>query len=108
MSLKTHHTDWLKGSYQDGLYFLLKVAENNPLRVNPTDPEQLEPHLDSKNRLAIGYGYDLERNKSRAKEDLKAAGVTVSDKAEDIIESLTGPHYESGTGPARRGIDFTR
>jgi hypothetical protein len=91
MSLTTYHTNWLTGSYQDDLHFLLKVAENNPLRLNPTNAALLKPHLDSKGNIAIGYGYDLAKNKSTAKADLEAAGVSVSAEAEQIIQDLTAP-----------------
>ena len=47
MSLTTHHNNWLKGSYQNDLDFLLKVAENDKLWRYPTNTEYFKPHKDS-------------------------------------------------------------
>ena len=48
----------LAGSYKDDRDFGLKVSENNPLRKGE-DLSGLRAHLDKKNSLAIGYGFDL-------------------------------------------------
>ena len=91
MPLTTLHTNYLNGSYQNDLRFLLKVAENNTLRQSPTDPENLQPHFDQTANpasIAIGYGYDLVQNRSGAAAALRAAGVTVSAEAERQILAL--------------------
>ncbi|MGD8785416.1 MAG: calcium-binding protein, partial [Thioalkalispiraceae bacterium] len=60
-----HTNNWLHGSYENDLIFILKVAENNRLRLNPNDPARLAPHHDDvaqRGSIAIGYGLDLIRN----------------------------------------------
>ena len=72
MSLNTTHANWLTGSYAADLQFLLKVAENNDLRLG-TSTDGLHPTRDivaNPDSLVIGYGYDLVKNKSIAYSDL--------------------------------------
>jgi hypothetical protein len=57
--------------------FLLKVAENNPLRLNSTSAN-LSVHIDSMQRLVIGYGYDLFVNRANAPADLAGAGIALT------------------------------
>ncbi len=79
MALITLHTNYLNGSYQNDLRFLLKVAENNALRLHPNEPGNLQPHYDrtaNPPSIAIGYGYDLVKNRSGAAAALRVAGVT--------------------------------
>ena len=79
MSLNTLHTNYLYGSYQNDLRFLLKVAENNPLRLHPNDASYLSVTTDSRNRPVIAYGYDLIANRGqRAIDDLTAVGVMLT------------------------------
>jgi len=58
----TYSVDPNNPTYVGERNFLLKVAENNPLRINPTDTNELRFTLDAKDRLVIGYGYDLFAN----------------------------------------------
>lgn len=87
MSLKGHHTDWYRGSFNADLEYLLKVAENNLLRLNPTDPSYLDIYTDP--RPVIGYGYDLEANKEHSVADLTDVGVTLSNAQKVALESIT-------------------
>ena len=57
MALSNPHTNYLTGSYQSDLLYLLKIAENNALRLNPTSVSALALGVDSVNRPVIGYGY---------------------------------------------------
>lgn len=47
------HSNWIRGSYVADLQFLLKIAENHPLSLNPLDTN-IGPDIDSKDRLVIG------------------------------------------------------
>ncbi len=69
--------------------FLLKVAENNPLRLSPTDPARLRITLDTKGRLVIGYGYDLFANQGTAASELAAVGVALTPEQKAAILNLT-------------------
>lgn len=78
-NLKTNfNLDLANPTYQGERNFLIKVAENNPLRLYPNDPKNLKPHLDSNDRLAIGYGYDLEKNKTNVVADFAKIGITLA------------------------------
>lgn len=89
MPLSNPHTNYLTGSYQGDLLFFLKIAENNPLRLNPTGANGLTLHVDSVNRPAIGYGYDLVANRVDAVRDLQNAGVSLSAAQTTAIGALT-------------------
>lgn len=88
MPLSNPHTNFTTGSYQGDLLYLLKIAENNALRLNPTNAKALTIHVDSKNRPVIGYGYDLIANKLSAVKDLGDAGVVLSPTQIAAINSL--------------------
>lgn len=80
MSLTTFNTNFLKGSYSDDVTFLLKIAENAPLAMG-NNTSGLHPHIDGKQNLAIGYGYDFAANGVKQSiDDLKAAGAKITDK----------------------------
>jgi len=82
-------------TYRGERNFLLKVAENNALRLNPANAVHLAVKLDSKGRPVIGYGYDLERNKGAAKDALAAVGVVLTPGQEAAILSLTSTPLSS-------------
>jgi Ca2+-binding RTX toxin-like protein len=80
MSLTTFNTNYLKGSYTDDVTFLLKIAENAPLAMG-TNTSGLHPHIDGKQNLAIGYGYDFAANGvDQSIRDLTAAGATITNE----------------------------
>ncbi len=86
MSLTTFNTNFLKGSYTDDVTFLLKIAENAPLAMG-TNTSGLHPHIDGKQNLAIGYGYDFAANGvDQSIRDLIAAGATITDEASLRVE----------------------
>lgn len=90
MPLTNIHTNYLNGNYQDELRFLLKVAENNTLRLNPTDAAALRIGTDSKNRPVIGYGYDLVANRSnRTVQALRNVGVVLTPAQIAAINAIT-------------------
>jgi hypothetical protein len=86
MSLTTTHTNWLAGSYTADLQLLQKIAENNALRLNPTTTN-IGPEIDSRNRLATGYGYDLWANVTNAAAELTAAGASIG-KDVDLSQGM--------------------
>ena len=97
MSLTTFNTNFLKGSYRDDVTFLLKIAENAPLAMG-TNTSGLHPHIDGKQNLAIGYGYDFAANGvDQSIRDLIAAGATITDEASLRVElaQLTRGHATS-------------
>lgn len=89
MPLNTLHTNYLTGSYQNDLSFLLKVSENNFLRLDPINTSYLSITTDSENRPVIGYGYDLVANRSDAIADLTSAGVVLTQTQISAINALT-------------------
>jgi hypothetical protein len=86
------HADWITGSYATDVQYLLEVAENNPLRSNPT-LANLGPKLDSVQSVFIGYGYDLLQNAADAAGDLQDAGATIADPdgLKSLLEGLQAP-----------------
>ncbi len=64
MPLTGLHTTWTTGSYQTDRDFLLKVAENNALRIDGIT--NLNAQFDGNNSIAIGYGFDLLVNDDNA------------------------------------------
>lgn len=90
MALTTLHTNYLNGSYENDLRFLLKVAENNPLRLHPNQTSYLQITTDSRNRPVIGYGYDLVANRGQtAIGALTAAGVVLTPEQRAALSALT-------------------
>ncbi|UCV05668.1 beta strand repeat-containing protein [Dechloromonas denitrificans] len=90
MPLNVLHTNFLYGSYQSDLRFFLKVAENNPLRLNPTNASNLSITTDSVNRPVIGYGYDLVANRGNtAINNLTAAGVVLTQAQRTALGALS-------------------
>ncbi len=81
--------------------FLLKVAENDPLRLyglgQGTGSSGLSVTLDSVGRPVIGYGYDLEAHAKNAYADLLAAGATIATgtTAATLQSAING--YAAGT-----------
>jgi len=100
MAINLHTTYGLNPSdstYRGERNFLLKVAENNALRLfsegKPGGSDAgLRVHLDSKGRLAIGYGYDLLANKDIAVEDLTPAGAILTPTQIAAIKNLSGTY----------------
>ena len=89
MSLKAHHTNWYHGSFNADLEYLLKVAENNPLRLHSTNTDYLDVGTDSKGRSVIGYGYDLFANRLHSDTDLTAVGVVLTEAQKTALRNLT-------------------
>lgn len=88
MSLNTVNTNFITGSYKSDLEFLLKVAENSFLYQNPTNSDFLGITEDSKHRAVIGYGYDLNKNRSTSVNDLKSIGVTLTASQEIALRNI--------------------
>lgn len=101
MSLKDHHTNWYHGSFKADLEYMLKVAENNSLRLHPTDPKYLAVGTDSKGRAVIGYGYDLFANKKYSAADLTAVGVVLTEAQKLALGSITAT---GGIPPELQGL----
>ncbi|WP_134940851.1 hypothetical protein [Ralstonia solanacearum] len=91
MSLNSVNGSYIGGSYSSDLMFLLKVAENNKLRINPNSSSALAVTTDSsaQHRAVIGYGYDLVANRKTAVADLTSAGVVLTPSQKQAINSLT-------------------
>jgi len=90
MALSSLNTNWIRGSYEADRDFLLKVAENDPLRLG-TDLSGLSPHWDTKDSIALGYGLDLLTNPAdRLRTYLAAIGITLTAEAESVITSAKG------------------
>ncbi len=87
MALSGLNTNWLKGSFELDRNYLLKVAENNGLRLG-TDLSGLKPHYDGKDSIALGYGLDLLTNDlDKVKIYLSAVGITLTTAALSTIGS---------------------
>ncbi len=56
--LESLHTNFLKGSYLDDRTVVIKVSENNPLFLDPSQTN-IPVTIDSVGDVVIGYGYDL-------------------------------------------------
>jgi len=56
--LESLHTNFLKGSYLDDRTVVIKVSENNPLFLDPSQTN-IPVTIDSVGNVVIGYGYDL-------------------------------------------------
>jgi hypothetical protein len=95
------HTNWITGSYSSDVLYLLKIAEDNALRLG-TSSLGLHPRPDGGGSLFIGYGYDLVGNRSTALQDLTAAGATITNSAQftQALQSLTRPATAAQTTPA--------
>jgi hypothetical protein len=90
MALSSLNTNWIEGSYEADRDFLLKVAENNPLRLG-TDLSGLRPHWDTQDSIAVGYGLDLLTNSTDIlRKYLKEIGITLTTEAEAVITSARG------------------
>ena len=75
MALKSLHTNWILGSYQQDRDDMIKESENNPLRLG-TSLSGLRPLRDGANSIAIGYGFDLlVRNNTEINTYLTAVGL---------------------------------
>ena len=82
MSLTSYDTDFTLDAFNPrwmgDLLYLLKVSENNSLRLYPTDTKNLTSHYEGKS-IAIGYGYDLIVNlSSEIISNLTSVGVTLT------------------------------
>ena len=56
--LDSLHTNFLKGSYLDDRTVVIKVSENNPLFLDPSQTN-IPVTIDSVGNVVIGYGCDL-------------------------------------------------
>ena len=86
-------------TYHGERNFLLKVSENNGLRLYgqglSTDRSGLHFTLDSVQRPVIGYGYDLFANATFAFGELSTAGATINTDAAGLAAAISG--YKAGT-----------
>ena len=97
MSLVTTHTTSITGSYAGDLRLLLKIAENNALRINPNQTN-IAPQIDSVGSLFIGYGFDLIVNNVVVTiEALTNAGATITNvtQLKTLLSSLNAPVTEA-------------
>src|SRR6185436_11163846 len=82
------HTSWFRSSYQADRNFLLKVAENDPLRRfgegTGGSASGLKPYYDGS--IAIGYGFDLLNNSiAYVRYFLGTVGITLTQQQENQI-----------------------
>ena len=94
MPLKTHRDffilDPFDNTWTGDIRYLLKVAENNTLRLHPDDSSKLKFHLDSKGNVAIGYGYDIYQNRATVISDLTStANMELTEKEKTTIRNIT-------------------
>src|SRR5258708_12656827 len=92
---QTFHSAWLKGNYQRDRDFILKVAENNPLRKfgegTGGNASGLRPYYDGS--IAIGYGFDLLVNSIHyVRYFLSTVGIVLTRQQENqIIPARNNP-----------------
>src|SRR5260221_13154094 len=92
---QTFHSAWLKGNYQRDRDFILKVAENNPLRKfgegTGGNASGLRPYYDGS--IAIGYCFDLLVNSiDYVRYFLSTVGIVLTQQQENqIIAARNNP-----------------
>jgi hypothetical protein len=101
MTITLHYNYTLDSNNQTYLGerdFLLKVAENNGLRLyglgQGTDSSGLTVYKDSTGNPSIGYGYDLYENAANAYADLSNAGATINTDAAGLSKAIND--YKTG------------
>ena len=93
MALSGLHTNWFRGSYTSDRDYEIKLFENAPMLVN-NNLSKLNTHDDGNTSIAIGYGYDLNKNLATLKTDL-ASFVTAGSDLNKVYD-LVNEYFNQG------------